>query len=230
MRLASQEGFDKAGSRDLIDLLCDYCNGVFQKPKNDVLSKLKKRKRGSKRYCSHVCADKGHRRPDRKCKNCGGYTRTSFCSHSCSATFNNPLKASRKRSCPECGALHLNLKFCSRQCDQRSREKAFIAEWKAGRYSGMAPHGAICEQVRRYIFCKYGVKCARCGWCEVNPANGKIPVQIEHIDGDFRNCAEENLIVLCPNCHSLTPTYMTLNRGRGRDVNGVRRRKFALVG
>lgn len=45
------------------------------------------------------------------------------------------------------------------------------------------------------------------------------------IDGDFRNCSEENLTVLCPNCHSLTPTFMSLNRGNGRDVAGVRRRK-----
>jgi Zn finger protein HypA/HybF involved in hydrogenase expression len=29
---------------------------------------------------------------------------------------------------------------------------------------------------------------------------------------------EENLILLCPNCHSLTATYGALNKGRGRTL------------
>jgi hypothetical protein len=41
-------------------------------------------------------------------------------------------------------------------------------------------------------------------------------VEVEHIDGDWQNNNPENLILLCPNCHSLTPTYRGLNRGRGR--------------
>ena len=56
----------------------------------------------------------------------------------------------------------------------------------------------------------------RCGWCEINPTSGKIPLEIEHIDGNYKNNTEENLILLCPNCHSLTPTYRALNKGHGR--------------
>ncbi len=49
---------------------------------------------------------------------------------------------------------------------------------------------------------------------------GRIPVEIEHIDGDWTNNLPSNLTLLCPNCHSLTPTYRALNRGRGRDWRG----------
>ena len=43
-----------------------------------------------------------------------------------------------------------------------------------------------------------------------------IPLEIEHIDGNALNNKEENLILLCPNCHSLTKTYRGANRGNGK--------------
>ena len=66
-------------------------------------------------------------------------------------------------------------------------------------------------------FEKYDNKCCRCGWSETNPTSGKIPLQIHHIDGDYKNNSEDNLELLCPNCHALTPTFGALNRGNGRD-------------
>jgi len=55
-----------------------------------------------------------------------------------------------------------------------------------------------------------------CGWCEVNKVTGNVPIQLEHIDGDSKNNSLDNLKLLCPNCHSLTPTYGYLNKGNGR--------------
>lgn len=54
-------------------------------------------------------------------------------------------------------------------------------------------------------------KCSRCGWAEVNQYNNKIHLEIDHIDGTL-DSVKSNLRVLCPNCHSLTPTYKVLNR------------------
>lgn len=34
-----------------------------------------------------------------------------------------------------------------------------------------------------------------------------IPLEIDHIDGNHENNNLENLRLLCPNCHSLTPTF-----------------------
>ncbi|MGH7716001.1 MAG: HNH endonuclease signature motif containing protein [Vulcanimicrobiaceae bacterium] len=60
--------------------------------------------------------------------------------------------------------------------------------------------------------------CSRCGWAERHPTTGRIPVEVEHIDGDWRNNRPANLTLLCPSCHALTPTYRALNWGRGRQT------------
>lgn len=94
----------------------------------------------------------------------------------------------------------------------------YITRWKLGEVSGM--HGIknkeISSLVRRYIFKKYDNKCSKCGWSEVHPITGKIPLQINHIDGHHEHTVESNLELLCPNCHSLTVTYGSLNKGNGR--------------
>jgi len=49
--------------------------------------------------------------------------------------------------------------------------------------------------------------------------NAKLNIntlQIHHIDGNYLNSSEENLILLCPSCHSLTETYGSKNKGHGR--------------
>jgi len=55
-----------------------------------------------------------------------------------------------------------------------------------------------------------------CGWKEKNVVTGNIPIELEHIDGNSENNLLTNLKLLCPNCHSLTPTYKALNVGNGR--------------
>lgn len=54
-------------------------------------------------------------------------------------------------------------------------------------------------------------QCRKCGWKELNKL-GFCPVQIHHIDGDINNNKDENLEVLCPNCHSLTDNFMFYGR------------------
>ncbi len=74
----------------------------------------------------------------------------------------------------------------------------------------------VSKHVKRYIFNKYDSKCDNCGWGERNPHTKNIPLEIDHIDGNYENTKEENLILLCPNCHSLTKTYKGGNKGNGR--------------
>lgn len=40
---------------------------------------------------------------------------------------------------------------------------------------------------------KYSCKCQLCGWGKVNTYTEKIPLEIHHIDGNYRNNKEENL-------------------------------------
>ena len=74
----------------------------------------------------------------------------------------------------------------------------------------------LSSYIRNYIFSKYNNQCARCGWGEINPYKNNIPLEIEHIDGNYKNNNESNLILLCPNCHSLTSTYKRANLNNGR--------------
>ena len=92
----------------------------------------------------------------------------------------------------------------------------YITRWKEGKESGMRGKTSISAHIRKYLFIKYHNKCARCGWSEINKTSGKVPLEVEHIDGSHINNKEENLILICPNCHSLTSTYRALNMGSGR--------------
>ncbi|WP_030983578.1 HNH endonuclease signature motif containing protein [Streptomyces sp. NRRL WC-3744] len=61
-------------------------------------------------------------------------------------------------------------------------------------------------------------RCARCG---TGPEwRGRpLPLEVDHIDGDWRNNRIENLRFLCPNCHSITDNYR--GRGKGRSRGGA---------
>lgn len=51
-----------------------------------------------------------------------------------------------------------------------------------------------------------------CEHCGIFEWNGKtITLELDHIDGNNQNNLLNNLQILCPNCHSQTPTW----RGRG---------------
>lgn len=54
-------------------------------------------------------------------------------------------------------------------------------------------------------------KCELCGWAEIS-IDGRIPVELDHINGDHSDNRIENLRILCPNCHSLQPTHRGLNK------------------
>lgn len=107
-------------------------------------------------------------------------------------------------------------KFCSIYCQKEFEHKEYVDKWKRGLTTGIRGEYQISMHIKKYLFQKYNNKCARCGWGEVNVYTGGIPLEVEHIDGNYRNNKEENLILLCPNCHSLTSTYKGANLNNGR--------------
>ncbi len=107
-------------------------------------------------------------------------------------------------------------KYCSIVCQQAKQHKDYITRWKEGLENGRKGLVQTSGHIRKYLFEKYNSQCARCGWGAVNPVTGKTPLEINHINGDWKDNTETNLELICPNCHSLEPTFRALNKGKGR--------------
>lgn len=65
---------------------------------------------------------------------------------------------------------------------------------------------------RRRVLAEQGGKCL-CGISEW--LGERLTLEFHHVDGNRKNDGRENLQYLCPNCHSLTPTYRTKNMKAG---------------
>lgn len=126
--------------------------------------------------------------------------------------------------CVNCGKEivdknHTKRKYCCINCQLEYQQKVWEEKWLSGEISGFCETdnwGGIPDRIRTYLFKKYDSKCAVCGWGKRNEFTGRIPLEVEHIDGDYKNNRPDNLTLLCPNCHSLTKTYRGANRGNGR--------------
>jgi hypothetical protein len=66
--------------------------------------------------------------------------------------------------------------------------------------------------IKKYLIKRDGPACSQCGWAGVNPTSGNVMTELDHIDGDKTNNHVDNCRVLCPNCHSLTPTFRNITR------------------
>jgi hypothetical protein len=68
-------------------------------------------------------------------------------------------------------------------------------------------------KLKKRLF-KEGLKTPACEECRWNKKaeDGRLPLELDHINGDRHDNRLENLRILCPNCHSLKPTH------RGRKI------------
>ena len=152
-----------------------------------------------------------------------------YCSKSCAAKFNNTVRHREKWSkkskpkaqlrvytdrrktqhpCTFCGNLGKSKNFCGNKCRIDYKEQKMILEFNSGNVSSVT--------AKRILIKLHGFKCMECGWDKVNPITNRCTVELEHVDGNSQNNHPTNLKLLCPNCHSLTPTYKALNVGNGR--------------
>lgn len=166
------------------------------------------------------------------------YNKKKFCCHSCSAAYSNKNRSKNPtiRKCLNCGIEIKSLKYCSQKCKNEYNQKIFEEKWLNGEVSGNTdgPWTEPVSGVRKYLFKKYNNKCSKCGWGEMNQFTGKIPLEVEHIDGNANNTTPDNVTLLCHDCHSLTSTYRGANRGNGRPKtwtpknSGLRKDNFVV--
>jgi hypothetical protein len=157
-----------------------------------------------------------------------------YCSSSCAAKENNKLYIKRHKVeiykiednsnnnpqnyCLNCNSDIKNIKnqYCNLDCFQEYRKNKYRDQIELG------DNNLSSRKYKNYLLEKYGNKCMECGWGEKNPTTNKIPIELEHIDGNSLNNDLSNLKLLCPNCHALTPTYKGANKGNGRHTRKVR--------
>ena len=129
------------------------------------------------------------------------------------------LKTGRMKECKNCKKEIENRSlYCSNKCQIEFQKKTFILKWKAQEIKGHnnGRMKALSMVIKNYLLEKANKKCEECGWGLINNFTKKCPLEIHHIDGNSLNNMEENLKVLCPNCHSLTPNYKNANKNSSR--------------
>lgn len=160
------------------------------------------------------------------CERCGDIFRKRnnqkrFCSRRCSTIVSNTGRVRKKTgTCLRCGK-EAKSKFCSSICSARFKSEEKIQSWIDGEWSGNASQG-LAKCIKDHLIKDAGYKCTSptCavpgGFAEINPVTGRCPLEVDHLDGNCYNNVRENLMVVCPNCHALTPTYRALNKNGQR--------------
>lgn len=127
-------------------------------------------------------------------------------------TFNKGVRRKEPNYCLYCGKpIERKKLYCNNSCQKLHNSDDYIRLWKEGKVDGMSGEYNLSKRIRNYLLRKMEYKCELCGWGEINKYTGTIPLEIHHKDGNYKNNTEDNLQVLCPNCHSLTGTYKNHN-------------------
>lgn len=105
-------------------------------------------------------------------------------------------------------------KYCSNRCQADARYFDFKTLWLTQGSDIVTKN--VSKHLKRYLIEVNGEKCSECGWSMRHFKTGKVPVEVDHINGSANDNRLENVRLLCPNCHSLTSSFRNLNTGRGR--------------
>lgn len=178
----------------------------------------KKREKAIERYDSKpkYCPTCDERLPYEKRRN-------KFCSKSCSATYNNQgvvrVVTVKPKECAYCGTIKETRQ--NKYCDTCIEAKVYNIPQSLSEIKSQ-------EGVRSYLFRTREKKCEHCGietWLEK-----PVPLEAHHIDGNSDNNVEDNLHLLCRNCHAYVHKYGTeakMKAGRYSMRRKKRRKRYS---
>lgn len=144
-----------------------------------------------------------------------------FCGHSCAAkqtnvgVTRNPKKHERRTHCLKCGEVITGSgrTYCSRKCSGAHKEDKFV---EAFLNNSLKAGSSTTRSIRKYLSRTAGERCQECGWAKRHSVTGRVPIEVDHVDGNAENNSPNNVRLVCPGCHALTPTFRNLNKGKGR--------------
>lgn len=211
---------------------CNWCQKAYEAEQRYL-------NRGQGICCSRECGIKysvsqryknqKEKKPNVTCLNCNQEfwlkpslvikQKSYFCSKQCHESGKHLYKRGPSQStehifCSVCSERTNSTKGICLLCFQSKQ----ISDWLAGDNSVTLTKGSNIDTkkfVKEYLIKTRGDACEICGFCEKAP-DGRSIIQMDHINGNCHDNRPENLKLLCPNHHAMTPTYGSLNRGSGR--------------
>lgn len=151
---------------------------------------------------------------------CSTLSKKKYCSRRCACTVNNTGRRVRvDHHCPGCDAVVTAQRYCSVSCRSEHR----ISRWLRGEISATNKY-ALAGWAREWVLQRSGLRCEaiderdgkRCRENRLHPRSARTVLQVDHIDGNWKNDRPENLRAICPTCHALTETFGKYNKGPGR--------------
>lgn len=136
--------------------------------------------------------------------------RQAFCTHSCAASFNNRKRGFKStRTCTKCGAVF------PRKGSEHRHLCVTCRDPETRRLSSSKG-----TTLKKQLIISRGHQCESCGL--THWLGELIKLQLDHVDGNSDNNAIVNLRLLCPTCHTMTPTWGSKNIGTKSKRNRYR--------
>ena len=111
-------------------------------------------------------------------------------------------------NCEFC-SLEMKIRFGSGRFCGKSCASAFAQKLRKERKGTTDTKNMSVLRAKNFLL---AVRGHRCEICLLETWQGQfIPLELDHIDGNSDNSEEKNLRLICPNCHSQTPTHAGKN-------------------
>lgn len=198
--LFNQQEFNLAKLTDRLQLQCSHCNEPFLMTKRAILECRRPSSRRLGNFCSRNCKLRAQTKPlANLCKSCKAPCKKLFCSTKCANGFQRA-----KHQCRTCKSkITANKTYCCSACKFHELDERIN--------SGLVSDRSV---LKKFLHRNEITSCQECGldtW-----KSQRLSLELDHINGNASDNFPQNLRLLCPNCHSITPTWKGKNRGKGR--------------